>query len=462
MVTEQRVAGWERPPLYAEQFDAVFCPHRFAITEASTKSGKTVACIAWILEQALLHGGPGRNYWWVAPVYPQAKIAYRRIKVGLGWELTEEEKTDEWVNAAYTTNESELTLTLPNQSVIWFKSGEKPDNLYGENVFAAVLDEFTRMREEVWYAIRSTLTATRGPVRMIGNVKGRKNWGYTLARKAEQESPGFEDWHYSRITAQDAVDAGYLDQAEIDAARAELPEAVFRELYEANASDDEGNPFGLKHIERCIIPDLAAGPAVACGWDIARSVDWTVGIGLNVAGQMTWYERWQKSNFGEVAYWERTQKRIAARTDAAGYMDSTGVGDPVYEAVQLLGAPLEPYHFSSKSKQVLMEGLAVSIQQQEIGITEDVAEELYIFEYEYTRTGVRYSAPPGMHDDKVMALGLAVHRFRIPNQHFRQALRDEVEQQMARQGFMRPGSEPRRRNRDAGGDYITFNPNRRF
>jgi hypothetical protein len=31
------------------------------------------------------------------------------------------------------------------------------------------------MKEDAWTAIQSTLTATRGPVRIIGNVKGKKN-----------------------------------------------------------------------------------------------------------------------------------------------------------------------------------------------------------------------------------------------------------------------------------------------
>jgi hypothetical protein len=34
-------------------------------------------------------------------------------------------------------------------------------------------------------------------------------------------------------------------------------------------------------------------------------------------------------------------------------------------------------------------------------------DELENFEYEYTKTGVRYSAPDGSHDDCVMSLALA-------------------------------------------------------
>jgi len=33
-----------------------------SLIEASTKIGKTHDCIAWLIEQAMLGGGEGRNY----------------------------------------------------------------------------------------------------------------------------------------------------------------------------------------------------------------------------------------------------------------------------------------------------------------------------------------------------------------------------------------------------------------
>jgi hypothetical protein len=51
---------YEPPLLYKKQWDAIFEPKdifdkpaRFSLTEASTKTGKTVGCIAWLFEQAL-------------------------------------------------------------------------------------------------------------------------------------------------------------------------------------------------------------------------------------------------------------------------------------------------------------------------------------------------------------------------------------------------------------------------
>ncbi len=146
----------------------------------------------------------------------QAEIAFRRMKTQV---------TD--VNF-FQSNETKLLLTLPTGSRIEFKSGEKPDNLYGDDVFAAVIDEASRMREESWYAMRSTLTATQGKCKLIGNVKGKKNWFYKLGERARS---GESDYRYFKITAYDAVKAGILKLEEVEQAKRDLPENVFNELY---------------------------------------------------------------------------------------------------------------------------------------------------------------------------------------------------------------------------------------
>lgn len=57
-------------------------PARYSFIEASTKTGKTVGSIAWLFERAYL-GERNQNRWWVAPVYGQAMIAFRRMKAGI-------------------------------------------------------------------------------------------------------------------------------------------------------------------------------------------------------------------------------------------------------------------------------------------------------------------------------------------------------------------------------------------
>jgi hypothetical protein len=353
--------------------------------EATTKAGKTVGCIVWLAEQAMA-GKAGRNYWWVAPIFAQAKIAFRRLKRGLPAEV-------------YTPNETELTLTLASGAVIWFKGADKADSLYGEDVYAAVIDEASRCKEEAWVAVRTTLTATRGPIRIIGNVKGRRNWAYQLARKAEGGAP---DMHYAKITAYDAVAAGILNADEIEDARSKLPADVFGQLYEAVPSDDGGNPFGLPAIRAAVCP-LSDGEPTCWGWDLAKSTDWTVGIALDGAGKVCRFERWQGP-------WETTIDRIGALTGLTpALVDSTGVGDPVLEALQKRGGNYAGYKFGVTSKQQLMERLAVAIQRRQVGYPDGVlVGELEAYEYVYSRTGVHYSAPDGVHDDCVCALALVV------------------------------------------------------
>ena len=396
-----------RPPLYPKQFAAIYDPARYSLIEASTKAGKTSGCIAWITERAF-GGREGWNYWWVAPVSEQARIAFDRTRRALGPDNAR----------AY---QSPYRIALPQGSIIWFKSGDKPDSLYGEDVHAAVIDEASRLKQDAWYALRSTLTKTRGPARIIGNVHGRKNWFYRMAREAEQ---GFPDMAYHRMIAHDAVEAGVLAADEIEAARRELPDHIFRELYLAEASEDGGNPFGFDAIRRCTVSALYQGAPVAYGIDLAKSVDWTVVVGITAEGYVCRFERWQH------VPWEDTVNRILAIIGSTpALVDSTGVGDPIVEALQrrthghpgMDGNQVEGYQFTPRSKQQLMEGLALAIQSGGVTFPSGpITMELEQFTYEMRGkegrfTGVAYTAPSGYHDDSVMALALAeMHRTRAP------------------------------------------------
>lgn len=397
------MVSYTRPYLYPKQLNAIFSPKRWALCEASTKSGKTVASIVRIIEWGLfgngiskdhngnlLPVGPGQHYWWVAPVSEQARIAFTRVKQRL-------------TAGTFRAKESPVpTIELATGPDIVFKSGDNPDSLYGEDVFGAVIDEASRCRADSWFAVRSTLTATRGPAVIIGNVKGRKNWFYEFCRRVEagKEPNG----SFARITWRDAVMAGVLELEEIQDARRNLPESVFRELYEAVANDDSGNPFGEDHIYACVRPRLSEKPTVAFGVDLAKKQDYLVVIGLDDEGNTTVFQRWQGKK------WEDSIKMIwdIVGEDVPVLVDSTGVGDFVVERLQVDHGNIQGYIFSGPSKQRLMEGLAVGIQSGEIGFPDNqIKTELLSFTYEITRTGVRYSAPEGYNDDCVCALALA-------------------------------------------------------
>ncbi len=227
--------------------------------------------------------------------------------------------------------------------------------------------------------------------------------GYKVARRAEA---GEKNHEYHKITAQDAIDAGVLRAEEIEDARREFEGrgklSAFRELYFCEPSDDGGNPFGIKAIQSCIMPMQSISAVAVFGVDLAKSCDWTWIIGLDEAGHEVFSERWQGD-------WGRTRSKLVQLIgDTPAKVDSTGVGDPIVEDLQRQCAAVQSYKFTSQSKQQLMEGLASGIQRQMVRFADKILiNELETFEYEYTRTGVRYTAPEGLHDDGVCALALA-------------------------------------------------------
>ena len=81
---------------------------------------------------------------------------------------------------------------------------------------------------------------------------------------------------------------------------------------------------------------------------MAKSVDWTVGIGLDVRGCVARVERFQRP-------WEETITAIVQATGSvSALVDSTGVGDPVLDALQRRGrgggGQFEGFKFSAPAK----------------------------------------------------------------------------------------------------------------
>lgn len=244
-----------KPNLTSYQKKFLFNDARFTVTEAGTKIGKTYAHICWIYGKSHeLEDAENHNYWWVAPTYYQAKIAFKRLRKYIS-------KTN-----LYRFNETELTILCPNKAIIHFKTAEKPDNLYGEDVYAAVFDEAPRARPEAWYALRSTLSSTEAPCKLIGNFGGISNWVHKLKDKAKND-PAYA---YYKVTCWDAIAEGILSEDEVLQAKKDLPEKIFKELYEAEASESEEQLIRNESIKKLFSNTHIEGGVKYISADIAR------------------------------------------------------------------------------------------------------------------------------------------------------------------------------------------------
>jgi hypothetical protein len=115
--------------------------------------------------------------------------------------------------------------------------------------------------------------------------------------------------------------------------------------------------------------------------------------------------------------WSIQIQRIKAACDryneASVLIDTTGAGEPVYEALQKANVNCRAYPFTAKSKSALIDNLALHFEKGEITIPTpqlwpEGVEELESFEYSISDAGnVKTGSPSGMHDDCVISLSLA-------------------------------------------------------
>jgi hypothetical protein len=265
----------------------------------------------------------------------------------------------------------------------------------------SIIDEgaFTANLWKRWTeGIRPTLTDLKGDAWFLSTPRGKNDF-YRLYMRHLQGEPNWMSWQMSTYTNP------YIDPLEVDDARRDLPADAFSQEYLAEFNENVANPFGIDFIKSCTFP-MSTYPAVCYGVDLARSYDFTVIIGLDKYGQVCHFERFQHD-------WRVTTQRILDLPNVPVIVDATGVGNAIGEDIGR-HRECDLFTFTSRTKQDLMEALAVAIQQRKISFPEGIiTDELSNFEYLYTANGVKYSAPTGLHDDCVCALALAWRKYNM-------------------------------------------------
>jgi len=390
-------------PLPREQVLHLYTPHpgqaplhasaaRFRIATCGRRFGKTLAAVNECAKAAW--ETPGAMTWWVAPTYDLTQIGFRLMarafKAALKPDgVSKTERRMEWVNGSITL----------------FRSADNWQNLVGEGLVFLIIDEAARVAKEAWEeSLRPTLTDRKGRALIIGTPKG-KNWFYHLwTRGQDPEQSDYESWQLP--TSANPI----IDPEEIELARQTLPTDVFRQEYEAAFLEHNAGVF--RNIDGCVRAYAWPEPPkdadrYFAGLDLARLQDWTVLTILNQAGRLVYFDRFQKMDWeAQIARIVETVKRYRAKL----LVDSTGVGDPIFERLYYSGLNVQPFRFGNENKRNLIEQLALGVERADLSFPDipELVNELDIMEYDLGRTGlVRYAAPAGYHDDCVISLALA-------------------------------------------------------
>ena len=379
---------------------------RFRIACCGRRFGKTYACINETAKFAWEHPGNATEHvsWWCAPTYNQALKAMNVFLIFFKDAI-----------ASHRSAVGQMSITWKNGSVTCFQSTERYDNLRGEGVEFMVLDEAAMMPKAAWEKVlRPMLTDTNGSAVLISTPRG-KNWFYVMYKRGEDEAwPSYESFSFP------TSDSPFITAAEIEEVRSTLPEDVFAQEYLGAFLDEAAGVF--HNVEGCIHGEFEPYDPLhryVIGWDIAKSQDWSV-VTVFDCDKYGVAEGGSELIRPHVVHWERFNmlrydiqiekvSQIARQYGAYILLDSTGVGDPIYDMLQSKGVPCAPYIFTNRSKQQLIQNLQISLQTNSITYPEIpvLLQELNAYQYSVSEAGaMKYSAPEGDYDDCVISLAL--------------------------------------------------------
>jgi hypothetical protein len=372
---------------------------RFKVLVAHRKARKTTLAIGELLSWCATVPG---IYWYVAPYREEAKKTV--------WEdpfmLPRYVPADIWEKR----NNSELYVKFPNGSVLYVLGADNPKGHRGPNPMGVVLDEYDYMRPEMWSAVIQPIM-TVNPFAwcwFIGTFDGVKD-----LHAKYQFAKNNKNW-YGKILS--AKDSGIISSEALEEARKSTTEAFFKQEYLCEAI--EGASSFFTNIDYCayrgtMLPDTRRKYQV--GIDLAKMNDYTVITPFDLNS----FTAGKQERFNQIDYTLQKARIEAAYlrwNKAQMIIDSTGVGEPVFDDLHKQQIKIEPFHFTEGSRNDLLNNLQILIAQGKIKIPNDdtLLQELRSFQYRLKGRKLRIEAPENGHDDCVMSLALSV--WNIPDE----------------------------------------------
>lgn len=224
--------------LHEKQLEILQSNARFKVVAAGRRGGKSYLSAIMLLIEALKdedeHGNDlkGKEVWYVAPTFNQAKDILWHLLKDLGEDLIK----DTWENTA--------TVQLVNGRRIKLKGSDRPDTLRGVGISFVVMDEYAFMRPEVWdLIIRPTLSDVQGKALFIGTPEG-KNHFYDIWLAAQEEE--LTQWDAFQFNS---LDNPIIKKEELEEAKLTMTVEGYRQEYEASFEATGTGAFKEEHIK---------------------------------------------------------------------------------------------------------------------------------------------------------------------------------------------------------------------
>lgn len=401
MAPAAKLMGYEPHPAQLEihmdrtRFREAICGRRFGKSKMAAFEAAIVAiCGGWS--------------WALGPTYELAAVVFdESLEMISGSDFRS-------LILSYSNAKGSKEIFLSTGGRIISKSSDRAQSLLGRGLDFVVFDEAAEESDPTiqQQRLRPALTDRMGSELIITTPLGEDDWVADMFRRGQD--PEFPNWKSWRMASVRNTSIPGLS-AEIEEARLEIPESVYRQQYLAEFGAGVGAVFrGFRDIAT-LNEGEGEGPFVF-GLDLARDVDFTVLVILcSRTGNVVHIDRWNRID------WELQEGRVAEIVESyrcvGGVIDRTGVGSRVFELIQgsLPWCTVEGYQFTHLTKATVINQLAVAIEQKALHLLNEEIEmgrlaigELSAYRFIRTEAGnIKMSAPPGRHDDIVTALALA-------------------------------------------------------
>lgn len=364
---------------------------------AHRRSGKDKTIFANLPKKMMERVG---TYFYALPTYSQAKKVIWTGADGSGYRFLDHFPQE----LIKDKNEADMRIELVNGSILQLIGADNIDRIVGTNPVGVVFSEYSLMKEEVWNFISPILAENGGWAVFIMTPRGM-NHAYDLMQRVKNS----KDW-FMEVLGVDKTKA--LTEEVLEDQRLQMPTDIFNQEYFCKFI--EGGTGFFKRITENIYKTEEYKPKdlamYQIGVDLAKYNDFTVISPFNLNdfhvqkqdafNQMDY--NLQKARI-ELAYIQHNRGKIV--------IDSTGVGEPVYDDLYARGINIEPFRFNVKTRMDLLKNLQMLLEMDKIKIPDDevLLDELRSAQYELTASGqVTVKVPDNKHDDRIMSLALAV------------------------------------------------------
>jgi hypothetical protein len=387
------------PRLRMDQLRILAHPAKTKVVSCGRRYGKTV-CGGVAVVNAANQGG---RVAWVVPEYSNAKPLWEFLIAA----------TTELVKAKLVRidkNEEHIVEFKQSGGFIRIYSADNPNAMRGDNFHLVVVDEAAFISSEIYYnVIQPTVADTDGDVILFSTPFGF-NYFHTewiAGYREMQKDPN--------TNVQACFQAPTTDnpmptiQKWAERRKSKLPRRVYEQEILAKFVGD-GALFA--NVEDCVRREpIIEGRqrTISIGVDLAKSIDNTEFVVMDVnAVRMLEIVTHHGVDY---SFQLNSLRELAYKWNADYVIIEQNNQDYFIEMAEKVIPNIYPFHTNNKSKAQIIHNLMKLFETKEIGILDDpdLIGQLMAFQSTTLASNmVRYAAPEGQHDDKVLALALSL------------------------------------------------------